>query len=117
MDLGSLRALALNLNLEAHGVDITVTLPGARAVEARGIWITTATDDVPSGGEFQRRVPARVIAISRAAVPSLPRGTVIVGPEKAGTDEVAKWWKVDGIDRVESDHTRVVVLEIDESEA
>ena len=116
MDFGPLRALALELNLSAHGVDVVVTRPGAAGIETRGVWLTTITEDLPVG-DFQRREPRRVMALSRAAVATIPRGTVIVGPEKAGADEADRWWRVDGIERVEADHHRVTVVEISEAEA
>lgn len=112
MDLGSLRTLALDLNLAVHGVDVLVTPPGAAGIETRGIWLTTITEDMPVGGDFQRREPRRVMALSRLDVPTVPRGTVIYGPEKDGEEDTPRYWRVDGTERVEADHTRVVVVEI-----
>jgi len=112
VDFGSLRALALELNLAAHGIDVVVTPPGAAGIETRGIWITTITEDMPVGGEFQRREPRRVMALSRLEVPTVLRGTVIDAPEKGGDIEAPRHWRVDGVERVEADHTRVVVVEI-----
>ena len=114
MDLGPLRALALTLNLQAHGVPVTVTRPAPNddPIETRGIWLTTLTESVPSGTDFQRREPFRVMALSRAIVPTAPRGTEISAPEKAG--DVTRTWIVDSTDRVEADHVRVIVLPVDE---
>jgi hypothetical protein len=110
-----LRALALDLNLSAHGVDVTVTRPAPddTAIATRGIWLTTETVDVPAG-EFSRREPRRVMALRRANVPTVPRGTLIEAPEKSG--DAVTVWRVDGIDRLEADHVRVIVLPVGDDE-
>jgi hypothetical protein len=107
---GSLRALALELSRDVHGVDATVTRPepDSEPIATKGIWITTTTEDVPLGVEFQRREPRRVMALRRADVPTVPRGTLIVAPEKSGDDAVT--WRVEGTERMEADHTRVIVI-------
>jgi hypothetical protein len=108
MDLGSLRALALSLNFDTHGVPATLTPPNEAPVVTRVIWVTPATDLEPPGSEFGRREPIRILAIRRAALDRVPRGTVIVAPAVAGgADET---WKVDGTDRIEADHQRVIVV-------
>jgi len=114
MDFGPLRALVLELNLDAHGVDVTVTRPAPDddPIETSGIWMTTVTEDVPAVMDFQRRDPRRVMALSRADVPTVPRGTLIVAPEKAG--DALQTWRVDGLDSLQADHTRVVVLPVDD---
>ena len=43
----ALRGLALDLNLWAHGVDITVRPAESEAVETIGIWKTTTATDAP----------------------------------------------------------------------
>lgn len=113
MDFGPLRALALDLNLSAHGVDVIVTVPEGAPVETRGIWLTPLTDGFPSGGSHQRHEPVRIMALRREDVPAVPRGTLIVGPEKSGG--VDQTWKVDGLDRLEADHARVIVVPFAES--
>lgn len=114
MDLGPLRALTLQLNLQAHGVDVTVTRPAPddTPITTRGIWLTTETQDMPIATDFQRRDPRRVMALSRAAVPTVPRGTEIEAPEKAG--DALQTWRVDGLDSLQADHVRVVVIPVDE---
>jgi len=109
MDLGSLRALALDLNFSAHGFDVTVTRPAPDddPIEARGIWLVPVNDAVPIGSDFTRREPIRVLALKRSEVPTVPKGTGIVAPEKAGDDPVG--WRVDGLERQEADHNRVIV--------
>jgi hypothetical protein len=112
MDLGSLRALALDLNLAAHGVDVTVTRPAPddTPIATRGIWMTWITEDVPAASDFQRREPRKVMALSRIVVPTVPRGTLIVAPPPQGTGSVTQTWRVDGTERVEADHTRVFMV-------
>lgn len=110
MALGDLRALVLATNLATLGIPVTVTrpFPDDTAIETRGIWLTTLTDDRPGATDFSRREPYRVMALSRAEVPTTPRGTLIVAPENpGGTDQT---WRVDGIAGQEADHVRVIVV-------
>ena len=104
----ALRALALELNVWAHGVPATVTLPSGDPVSAQVLWMTLATDDMPVGLSVQRREPRRVAVLRRADVPAVPRGTLIVAPERVG--DPLKAWRVDGTDRIEVDQTRVLVV-------
>lgn len=106
MDLGSLRALALDVNFSAHGVPAIVTLSREDPITTRGIWLQPTTEDVPVG-DFTRREPRRVMALRRDEVPSVPRGTLIVAPEISGGPDKA--WRADGMDRVDADHHRVIV--------
>src|SRR4051812_26891579 len=110
MSLGDLRALVLSTNLATFGVPVTVTrpFPDDTAIETTGIWMTTQTEDVPTGTDFQRREPRRVMALSRAAVPTLPRGTLISATENPGG--TAETWRVDGIERLEADHVRALLV-------
>ena len=113
MDLGPLRALALEVNLQAHGVDITVTRPAPdnTPIEGiKGIWLTPITEELPDRMDFQRREPRRVMALRRTDVPAVPRGTLIVAPEKSGDDP--RPWRVDSLDRSDADKTHVVVLPV-----
>lgn len=112
MPLGPLRALTLDLSLTWHGVDVVVTRPSPDDVpiSTRGIWLTTLTEDVPSGPTLQRREPTRTMALSRAIVSSVPRGTLIEAPEKSG--DPVQTWRVDTIERLEADHVRVVVMPV-----
>lgn len=109
MGNGEIRALVLETNLAEHGVDVIVTPTGADAIATRGIWLTPAPEDSPIGLDFQRREPRRVIALSREAVPTLPRGSYLEAPEQDGG--TIRTWRVDGIERDEADHRRVVVIE------
>lgn len=108
MDLGSLRTLALELNFSAHGVPATVTPVDEAEIATRVIWVTPLSELEPAGGEFTRREPIRILAVRRSDVPRLPRGSRVVAPETSGdSDQV---WRVDGTDRIEADHHRVLVV-------
>lgn len=107
MNLAPLRALALDLNLSAHGVDVTVTVD-SEPIVTRGIWLTPTTEALPGGMGVQRHEPIRIMALRRDDVPTVPRGTLIEAPIRTG-DPVQRW-TVDSIERVEADQTRVVVI-------
>lgn len=110
MDLGPLRALTLSLNQSAHGVPATVTRPSPdnTPIDTRVIWLTNVTDGVPANLELQRRDPHRVMVLSRAEVPTVPRGTYVMAPEKAG--DATERWRVDGTERVDADVVHVTVV-------
>lgn len=110
MDLTSLRALALSCNFSAHGVDVTVRRPSPDEDEiaARGVWQTQGLEDVPAGADWTRRGARRVLALLKSEVPTVPKGTTIIAPVPGGT--TAYGWRVDGYDRVEAEHYRVIVV-------
>jgi hypothetical protein len=111
MELGSLRAQALDLSFAAHAVPATVTRPAPDddPIETRVLWVTPVTEEAPfAGGRFARREPRRIAALRRDQVATVPVGTAIVAPEKDGDDDMG--WRVEGIDRIEADHYRVVVV-------
>lgn len=110
MDLGPLRALVLDVNFEAHGVAATVTRPAPNniPIATRVIWVTPVTVGVPSDMDFQRNEPLRIIALKRSDVPTVPKGTLIDAPPKAG--DASQLWRVDAFDREEADHKRVIVI-------
>ncbi len=111
MDLSALRALTLTLNLSAHGVPAVVTrpVPDDTAITTTAIWVPTAPIDEsqPFGSGFRRREPRRVLALKRSEFAEVPSGTTIVAPEQLGG--ATRTWVVDGLDRVEADHWRVIV--------
>lgn len=109
LGLGPLRALALTLNFDAHGVAVTVTIPGGSPVPGQGLWLTNATEDWPSNSPFHRTEAKRVMVLGRDAYPSVPLKTLILAPERTG--EVVKAWRVDGFDRRQADQIGVVVVE------
>lgn len=109
MDLGALRTLALDLNVSAHGVDVTVQLPDASAaIDTRGIWLTTDFAESPIGADWPRHTARRTLVLTRAAVPAIPIGTIVVAPERPGIDPTR--WRVDGYDMQRADHHRVTVV-------
>lgn len=110
MDLGAVRALVLDLNFSVHGVLATVTRPAPdnTPIETVGVWLPPATEGFPTGADFQRREPQRVMALRRDEVPSVPRGTLIAAPEKGG--DAVQVWRVDGFERYDADHHRVLVI-------
>lgn len=98
----------LGLLFDAFSVPATVTPPAADAIDTRGIWVTSTTDSRPGLSDFSRRDQTRVLALDRAAVPSVPKGTVIIAPEMDGS--VPLRWRVDGFDVLEADCIRVTVV-------
>jgi hypothetical protein len=72
--------------LDAFGVPATVTRPAPDndPIETVGIWLLPHNMDEPIASGFQRREPVRVFALSKDAVPTLPRNTRIEAPERAG---------------------------------
>lgn len=108
MELGALRDLVLELNLDMHGVPATVTpLSGESAISTRVIWLIPVVDDVPAGRELQRREPRRMMVISRTDVEDVPRGTIVAAPEKLGGD--SRNWQIDSVESTEPDLFKVIV--------
>jgi hypothetical protein len=111
MNLGPLRALACELVQSAHGVPATVTRPWPddTPVETTGVWrIASLEEPQPYGMDLQRREPRRIFALPRRTFESVPRGTLIVAPETS--DGTAQTWRVDGIERIDPDFLRVIVV-------
>lgn len=108
MEYHALRTLVLASTWATFGVAATVRVPDGDPVSCRVIWVTPPTDAAPTGAEFQRRDQRRSVAIRRADVPAVPRGTVIEAVEKDG--DAARTWVVDGTLVVEAEHVRVTVV-------
>lgn len=111
MDLGPLRALAADLTQQILGVPVTVTrpLPDVTPVVTTGIWTTTPLEESrPFGVDFQRSDPRRVLALPRRTLASVPRGTEIAAPETP--DGAVLTWIVDGLDKIDGDTVRVIVV-------
>lgn len=111
---GGLRSLVLKTNLAVHGVPATVTRPAPNdtPIDTSVIWLTPGlsqptTDAVPSESGLQRREVQRVLAVSLAVVPELPRGTLIEAPEPSS--ETVRTWMVDGTELADSEQRRVFV--------
>lgn len=98
----------------AFGVPATVTRPAPDddPITTTVVWINPIADDVPIGQAFQRREQRRILALDRAAVPTVPRGTEIVAPEALGGSE--RTWKVDSHEQDDVDHYRVRVVPVSE---
>lgn len=94
---------------DAFSVPAIVTPPeDAEPIQTVAFWITPMTEMQPRGGDFQRAEERRVLVLRRDEVPAVPRGTLITCAEMAGAPE--RLWRVDGIEQVEADHYRVVVV-------
>lgn len=87
---------------------VTRPAPDNAPIEATGVWVTPLTELVPSGMDFRRAERKRVLSFSRAEVPTVPRGTAIVAPERDGDED--RTWRADGIEQDDADHIRVLVV-------
>ncbi len=108
MDFGPLRALALDLNVTAHGVPATVTRPAPddAPITTRVIWLTATTAE--TGFELKRREQRRVLALKRSDVATLPQKTRIAAPLTAtGTVQT---WRIEVVDTIEADQWRAIVV-------
>ena len=111
MSLGPLRALAADLTQQILGVPATVTRPSPddTPIVTTGIWTTAPLDESrPFGVDFQRSDPRRVLALPRRTIATVPRGTEISAPETP--DGAVLTWVVDGLDKVDGDTVRVIVV-------
>lgn len=105
-------ALPVSITQAVMGVPITVTRPAPddTPIATRGIWRPAPLEDSrPYGTDFQRVGPRRVMAIGKADVDDLPRGSIIAAPEVI--DGVTKNWRVDGFDpQVDPYQWRVILV-------
>lgn len=114
MDWGSLRSLVrdINFELQVDSVPATVTrplpYPDDTPITTRAIWVLPSTEAVPFGSDFQRQEDRHVLALRRDEVPTVPTKTIVEAPETPGG--TVKRWRVEGPDRLESDHGRYVVV-------
>lgn len=117
MDLGPLRALALELTFSTHGVAATVTRPAPDddPIVTQVIWVTPTTDGFPVSADFSRREARLVLAIRKSDVPTVPLRTKVVAPPPMGGPNDG--WVVDGFDLIEREHVRVIVVADPEFEA
>lgn len=110
MALGSLRTLALELNLDAHGLPATVTRPAPdnAPITTSGIWLRPEETAQPFGTERRRHDPRKILVLPKSAVVDAPRGTTIVIAEQFGEDQ--RSWVVEGYaPSGDVDHHRVIV--------
>jgi hypothetical protein len=108
MDLGSVELLAVDAIHGVLSVPATVTRPAPDdlPIVTTAVWVTSREQDL--GLDLQRREPQRLVALKLAAVPTVPRGTIVVAPERSGG--LATRWRVEGPDRSDPYETRVVVV-------
>lgn len=94
----------------AFGLEGIVTRPAPdeAPIDSIVVWMPPSPYDSPHGFEVQRREERRVLAVSRADVPTLPRGTHVAAAEELGGP--TRTWRVDGFDRSEYDHWRAVMV-------
>jgi hypothetical protein len=83
-----------------------LTPTGEAAVETRGLWQTPSTE--PAGFDLRRQEARRVLVLSRTTITSLPRGSIVLAPDRTN-GEVLRW-RIDGVDRVEDEVIRVFVV-------
>lgn len=111
MEHGPLRALALDINLQVHGVPVTVMPDDAGLIETRGIWLAGFGGDpagTPAGFGASRPDRTYVLVLSRAAVTqALPRGTRVLAPEQSGGTE--RSWRVAETERIDANVQYVVL--------
>ena len=98
----------LDAALGAFAVVATVTPPAGAPVQARVFWLPPETVESPSGADVRVVETRRSMVLSRAEVPSAPRGTVILIPEFDGA--APSEWEVDSVDSSHYDHLRVTVV-------
>lgn len=110
MDLGPLRALASTIVFDTHGVDVTVTRPGQDPIETRGIWLTYTNDAVPRGAAFARSGATKVMALPKATVATVPRGTFLEAPPPPGFGSAVETWRVDSHDSEQADRHHVFLV-------
>lgn len=87
---------------------MTRPAPDNTPVNTTCVWMPPPLEEPrPVGTNFQRREPRRLLALPRNVLSTMPIGTTVVAPEAKGGAN--KTWRVDELDRVESDHWRVMV--------
>ena len=110
--MASLVDLVNSITFDAQALPLsvpaTVTPPNSSAITTTGVWSVPTLPDTPAAAAFNRGEIRRVMALKRADVPTVPRGTLISAPEKPGG--TASTWRVDGIELVEADHRKVIVI-------
>lgn len=98
----------IGLFFECLGVTAVVEPPDAEAITTSGIWVSPAMEDMPVGADLKRRELRRVLALKRADVPAVPRGTIVTVAEPG--QAVATRFRVDGFELFDAEHVRVVLV-------
>lgn len=112
--MGDLRVPVAPL-LTAFGLAITVTRPAPdnTPIATTGIWVGGwVAETQPYGADFRRREPRRRLDVVRAAVPTMPSGTLIAAPEVKGG--AVKTWQFEGFtdEQDDPDFWRVFVKRV-----
>jgi hypothetical protein len=63
--------------LDAFSLPATVTPPGGPAVTTKAIWLPSKAVEVPSGVDIRHAEERRVMALPRADVPQILKGTIV----------------------------------------
>lgn len=93
------------------GIDAVVTLPGEAPVDTSIIWLSPVA--VETQGAFTRtNEPQRCLALQRADVPTVPRGTLIAAAEISGG--TVSTWCVEAILGQTAEEVRVIVIPVEE---
>lgn len=104
--------VSVDLALSAFGVPATVrrATPDTTPVSVTGFWVRSLHDEPsPVGVDLQRREPRRIFVMKKhAALETLRRNDIIDAPEESAGPIVR--WRVDGLDEVESDCWRAIVV-------
>ncbi len=111
--LDSLLTVGIEAMVSVGGVPATVTRPAPddTPIATSVLWITSSTDDAPTGSEFTRREVHEVVGLLKADVPTLPRKTRIVAARQPG--EASRTWFVDRVVVDEPDLWRALVAPAD----
>jgi hypothetical protein len=96
-----------DINFATLGVPCQVLLPGFELdppIQTTVIRLTPETASMPPGLDLRRAEPRRMMALRRADVPTVPRGTLVTITADGTT------WRVDATDRADDGHVRVFVV-------
>ncbi len=77
-------------------------------ISTRVAWLPPQPDFAPAGMDLRAIYARRILAIPKSTVPGCKIGTRVTVPEEGGG--VAQEWRVDEIEREESDHFRGVMV-------
>lgn len=106
MSLTAVRQVAIDQTFRILGVDVVVTPPNGSPVETRAVWDAADIEGAGRGRQLRR---AMWLPTSDE-LPSVPRGTVIVGPEPHSTE--SKTWRWDQKLSVEPGKIQGLVVEV-----
>lgn len=106
MDLSSARALARDVVNDGLGTAMTGTVPHGSPVSTRVLWDSAELDAVGRSRQL-----AESFWVPTADFPSIPRGTLFVGPGPYGGDD--RTWRVDKTEEVKFGRRRALVTEVE----